>query len=229
MINKLVSGSKLDHFARQVLGSFALSLDHQNIRRYFTVPLDITQKATKMNNPSQPSDIHFSISPVGYVENNITRMTFSPHGNDTPEERRRQVQKHREETRNTISTLTLLPQFEPLLDGIEDFSHIVVIYWPHRLSPEDRQIKKVHPMGRKEIPLKGVFSTRSPARPNPLLISTVRLLERKGHQLRVQGLEALDKSPIMDIKPMTNLFDDGEAPTFPDWITDINKDLNPEE
>ena len=182
-----------------------------------------------MNNPSSASDIHFSISPVGYVENDITEMSSGAHEKDTPEEKRKQVQKHREAIRNTISTLTLLPRFEPLLDGIEDFSHIVVIYWPHKLPPEERQIQKVHPMGRKDIPLKGIFSTRSPARPNPLLISTVRLLERKGHRLRVQGLEALDKSPIMDIKPMTKLFDDGEPPRFPDWITDIHKALNTRE
>ena len=179
-----------------------------------------------MSNTSKPTDSTFSIIPVGYVDNTISQMTFSPHGEDTPEERRKQVQKHRDETKNTISTLNLLPQFEELLDGIEDFSHIVVIYWPHRLSPEDRQIKKVHPMGRKDIPLKGIFSTRSPARPNPLLISTVRLLEREKNQLRVKGLEALNGSPIMDIKPLTKHFDDGEGHHFPDWINEINKDLD---
>ncbi|GAB6143555.1 tRNA (N6-threonylcarbamoyladenosine(37)-N6)-methyltransferase TrmO [Desulfocicer niacini] len=179
-----------------------------------------------MNNASTPTDTIFSISPVGYVENTINRMTFSPHGKDTPEERRKQVQKHRDETQNTVSTLKLLPQFEELLDGIEDFSHIVVIYWPHRLAPEEREIKKVHPMGRKDFPLKGIFATRSPARPNPLLISTVRLLEKKENQLRVQGLEALNGSPIMDIKPLTRHFDDSEGHHFPDWINDLNKDLD---
>jgi len=179
-----------------------------------------------MTNPCTPTDNHFSITPVGYVENAITKMTFSPHGKDTPEERRKQVQKHRDEVKNTPSTLTLLPRFEELLDGIEDFSHIVVIYWPHRLGPEERETKKVHPMGRKDIPLKGIFATRSPARPNPLLISTVRLLERKENQLRVQGLEALNGSPIMDIKPLTRHFDDSEDHRFPDWINELNKDID---
>lgn len=182
-----------------------------------------------MNHASSTSDIEFSLTPVGYVENTINKMTFSPHGKDTPEERQRQVKKHREETRNTTSTLTFLPQFEELLDGIEDFSHIVVIYWPHKLSPEDRQIKKVHPMGRKDIPLKGIFATRSPARPNPLLISTVRLIKRDKNQLQVQGLEALNGSPIMDIKPTTRHFDSGENQRFPDWIQELNQDMTDKE
>jgi len=178
-----------------------------------------------MNHTSSTPDIEFSITPVGYVENTINKMTFSPHGEDTPEERQRRVKKHREETRNTISTLTILPRFEALLDGIEEFSHIVVIYWPHKLPPEDRQIKKVHPMGRKDIPLKGIFSTRSPARPNPLLISTVRLLKRDKNQLKVQGLEALNGSPILDIKPVTKHFDGNEPQTVPDWIQQLNQDM----
>ncbi|SMD08286.1 tRNA-Thr(GGU) m(6)t(6)A37 methyltransferase TsaA [Desulfocicer vacuolatum DSM 3385] len=178
-----------------------------------------------MSDTTSTTDIDFSLTPVGHVENTISEMTFSPHGEDTPEERKRQVEKHREETRNTVSTLNILPRFEELLDGIEDFSHIVVIYWPHKLSPEDRQIKKVHPMGRKDIPLKGIFSTRSPARPNPLLISTVRLLKRDKNQLRVKGLEALNGSPIMDIKPTTKHFDGGEDQTFPDWIKELNQDM----
>lgn len=182
-----------------------------------------------MSDTSLTHNIEFSLTPVGFVENTIKKTTFSPHGKDTPKERQRQVQKHREETRNTISTLRLLPQFEELLEGIEDFSHIVVIYWPHKLSPADRQIKKVHPMGRKDIPLKGIFATRSPARPNPLLISTVRLLERNKNQLKIQGLEALNGSPVMDIKPVTNHFDGCENQTFPDWIHELNQDMKDKE
>lgn len=177
-----------------------------------------------MNNPA--SDTDFILTPVGYVESDIKEKTFSPHGDDDPESRRKQIQKHREERRKTISTLTLLPRFETLLDGIEEFSHIVVIYWPHLLSPEEREFKKVHPMGRKDIPRKGIFSTRSPARPNPLLISTVQLLERNKNQLRVKGLEALDGSPIMDIKPVTRPFDDGKEQIFPRWITELNEEIN---
>lgn len=179
-----------------------------------------------MNNTSSASDNNFFITPVGYVENDIDKITFSPHGKDSPEERQKQLQKHKKETRDTISTITILPQFEELLDGVEDFSHIVLIYWPHRLSPNDRKLKKIHPMGRKDIPLKGIFATRSPARPNPLLISTVRLMERKRNQLRIQGLEALNGSPIMDIKPVNNHFDRNEPQTFPDWFNEIHRDLD---
>lgn len=111
------------------------------------------------------------------------------------------------------------PHWDELLDGIEGYSHIMVLYWPHLLSEERRQIRKVHPMGRTEIPLQGIFATRSPARPNPILVSVVKLLERKGNILHVQGLEAVDGSPVLDIKPHNRTFDmASEAVRVPDWM-----------
>lgn len=170
--------------------------------------------------------MNITLTPVGHVANTITEKTFTPRRNDDPEERLKQIKKYRKETRNTLSTLMILPRYTELLDGIEQFSHIVVVYWPHQLPPEDRQLQKVHPMGRKEIPLQGIFATRSPARPNPLLISTVRLRNRKDNTLQVQGLEALDGSPILDIKPVIRDVDKDETLCFPQWIHDINQDLD---
>ncbi|MFO7751201.1 MAG: TrmO family methyltransferase [Desulfobacteraceae bacterium] len=74
------------------------------------------------------------------------------------------------------------------------------------------------------MPRQGIFATRSPARPNPVLISSVRLLERSGNVLRVQGLEALDQSPIIDIKPVTRHYEGIENPTVPDWIKEISEE-----
>ena len=179
-----------------------------------------------MHSDTASAEMNITLTPVGHVENTITEKTFTPHGNDDPEERLKQIKKHRKETRDTLSTLVIRPRYAELLDGIEQFSHIVVVYWPHRLPPEDRQLQKVHPMGRKEIPLQGIFATRSPARPNPLLISTVQLHKRKDNTLQVQGLEALDKSPILDIKPITRALDTEEPLRYPQWIHDINQDLN---
>lgn len=175
---------------------------------------------------SLETETRYQLTPIGRVENRIDTLTFSPHGKDDIQARRQQIEKHRRETREAISTLVISPEFEPLLDGIEDFSHVDVIFWPHRLTPEDRKLQKVHPMGRKDIPLKGIFATRSPARPNPLLVTTVKLLERQGRRLRVRGLDAVNQSPILDIKPMTHRkTNDEEAPVFPDWIHQINQEM----
>lgn len=96
--------------------------------------------------------------------------------------------------------LHIAPRYSALLDGVEDFSHLLVLYWPHLIAPERRALQKVHPMGRSEIPKQGIFATCSPARPNPVLVTACKLIKRKENILIVQGLEAVDGSPILDIK-----------------------------
>ncbi len=86
------------------------------------------------------------------------------------------------------------------LDGIDGFSHIWVIWWLDR-SGRAPPSRKVHPEGRPEMPLLGLFATRSPRRPNPIAITAVRLLAREGALLKVQGLDAFEGTPVLDIKP----------------------------
>ncbi|MCR4399637.1 MAG: tRNA (N6-threonylcarbamoyladenosine(37)-N6)-methyltransferase TrmO [Syntrophomonadaceae bacterium] len=87
-------------------------------------------------------------------------------------------------------------EFAPALRCLEGARRLVVIYWMH-LS--DRRVLQVHPHG--QTVLKGVFATRSPDRPNPLGLCVVELLAREGNTLVVSGLDALDGSPLLDIKP----------------------------
>jgi tRNA-Thr(GGU) m(6)t(6)A37 methyltransferase TsaA len=117
-----------------------------------------------------------------------------------------------------VSELIIKKEFEDCLDGIEDFSHIVVLYWAHLIAGEKRDVTKVHPAGKKEYPLVGVFATRSPARPNPICSTTVQLLERNGNVLKVKGLDALDGSPIIDIKFHHPSYDAPPNVKIPDWV-----------
>lgn len=103
--------------------------------------------------------------------------------------------------RSVVSKIRIDEAFTGILDGIEAFSHLLVLYWAHRVSEEARSLIKVHPMGRKDLPLVGIFATHSPVRPNPICATVVELLERNGDLLTVRGLDALDGSPIIDIKP----------------------------
>lgn len=166
----------------------------------------------------------FAISPVGYVENDLvdTAMDFS--GEKDPEKRKKQLIEHQQMIQKTASILTILPEYEPLLDGIEGYSHIVVFFWPHLLPEEKRSLKKVHPRGWKDIPMQGIFATRSPARPNPILISTVPLVKRDGRHLHVTRLEAFNNSPIIDIKPVVRACDYGQSFRVPDWIRQTHDD-----
>ena len=91
------------------------------------------------------------------------------------------------------------PDVRPALDGIEPGTDIVVITWLHR---GDRSVLQVHPRGDQTRAMTGVFATRSPDRPNPLGLHVVHVLELEGLRLRVQDLEAIDGTPIVDIKPV---------------------------
>jgi tRNA-Thr(GGU) m(6)t(6)A37 methyltransferase TsaA len=125
----------------------------------------------------------------------------------------------------TVSELVIAPEFEGLLDGIEDFSHALVLYWAHFVGPEGRSLIKVHPMGRKDLPLVGIFSTCSPARPNPVCVSAVRILERRGLTLRVEGLDAVDGSPVVDIKPYLPSYYAVENAKLSDWMNRILEEM----
>ena len=103
------------------------------------------------------------------------------------------------------------------LDGIEEFSHIIVLFWIHRLTEKEPPLKQ-RPMSQKDRPLRGLFALRTPNRPNPIGKTTVRLLERRGNILRVEGLDALDGSPVIDIKPYMPGYDEAVDATVPAWI-----------
>ena len=102
---------------------------------------------------------------------------------------------------STTSTITLLPQWVEGLGGIEEFSHIIVIFYLDRAKSDGSLRLKTHPMGRPELPEVGIFATRSPFRPNGIGVTTVRLLRREGNRLIVEGLDAYDGTPVLDIKP----------------------------
>jgi tRNA-Thr(GGU) m(6)t(6)A37 methyltransferase TsaA len=85
------------------------------------------------------------------------------------------------------------------LDGIEVGQEIVLITWLHQAR---RDVLKVHPRGDENAPLAGVFATRSPARPNPLGLHRVRVLELTENRIRVGPLEAIDGTTVVDIKPV---------------------------
>ena len=129
------------------------------------------------------------------------------------------------DTADTVSEIEVYPEVVDLLDGIEDFSHLLVLYWAHLVPEAGRSLLKVHPIGRKEFPLKGIFATCSPARPNPVLVNAVRLLERHANVLRVAGLEAVDGTPLLDIKPYLPMYFKVEDPSLPDWMKRIVREL----
>ncbi len=97
---------------------------------------------------------------------------------------------------NDLSRITILEDYLEGLEGLLDCPNLIVIYWMDRAEPSSL---KVIPHGKTEK--RGVFSTRAPVRPNPLGVCMVELVKIEGNVLTVRWLDALDNSPVIDIKP----------------------------
>ena len=106
--------------------------------------------------------------------------------------------------RNSLCTLEIDEKYLDALEGIEKYRYIFVIYHIHRALGYDLL---VHPMGDESIPKRGLFATRTPRRPNPIGLTVVEVLNVEKNKITVTGLDALDKSPILDIKPYEEHFD----------------------
>ena len=103
--------------------------------------------------------------------------------------------------RSRTSEIVLKPEFVEALDGVAEYSHLYVLFWLHEITPEKRLILKIHPRGRADLPLVGIFAARTNLRPNPIGLTIVELLNLKGNVLEVRGLDAFDKTPVLDLKP----------------------------
>jgi tRNA-Thr(GGU) m(6)t(6)A37 methyltransferase TsaA len=114
-----------------------------------------------------------------------------------------------------VSDLVLDERYTEALDGLEDYSHVVVIFWMDRAGPP--KSLKGHAQDRPDLPVAGIFARRGPSRPNPVGVSAVPLLSREKNVLRVQALDAIDGTPLIDIKPYTPAFDKVENARIPEW------------
>jgi tRNA (adenine37-N6)-methyltransferase len=128
------------------------------------------------------TDIAFTMRPIGLVRSPFTDRSEIPMGPGA---------KHDAE-----GTLEVRPDLEAGLTDIEGFSHLYVIWVFHKA--ERSELVGTPPTDDRPH---GVFATRAPYRPNPIGLTVVRLLGREGNRLRVRGLDMLDGTPILDIKP----------------------------
>ena len=114
----------------------------------------------------------------------------------------------RERRKGIASEVEVFGPYAEGLEGIDRFSHIFVMCYLDRLRPEQKGPLRVRPRGLlrlgfslEELPLVGVFALDSPSRPNPVSLSLVPLVGRKGRRLVVSGLDIFDETPVLDIKP----------------------------
>lgn len=125
--------------------------------------------------------------------------------------------------KSRISQIIINDNLAQALEGIDGFSHVFVIFWMSQIPEDKRMILKVHPRGRMDMPLLGVFATRTNLRPNPIGLTLVELLKVEGTTLTVRGLDAFDGTPILDIKPFDS-WDNAEKARVPEWWIKLNKE-----
>jgi tRNA-Thr(GGU) m(6)t(6)A37 methyltransferase TsaA len=130
------------------------------------------------------ADDAYVLKPIGVVRSSLVRREDAPMQGDegAPE-----------------ATISLEPSMADALQGVSVGDEIIVITWLHEA---DREILQVHPRDDVSRPLAGVFATRSSDRPNPLGLHPVTVLAIDGTELRVGPLEAIDGTPVVDIKPV---------------------------
>ncbi len=119
---------------------------------------------------------------------------------------------------DVTSQIVLDEVWTPALDGLDEFSHIIVLTWLHHQPRRGPEEPYTHPENRLDLPAVGLFATRTPRRPNPIGVTVVPLLARDGNVLTVQGLDAADGTPVLDIKPYLERGDRIEQPRSPEWI-----------
>ena len=130
------------------------------------------------------TEARYWLRPIGWVQSPLTERDQAPRQADGGA---------------PGAWLVLEPDMADAMADLEPGSEVILLTW---LDRANRDVMRVHPRGDESRPLEGVFSTRSPDRPNPIGLHTVRIVAIEGTSIEVRNLEALDKTPILDLKPV---------------------------
>lgn len=139
-----------------------------------------------------------TIEPIGWVRNDVS----NPNRHDWSAVR---------------SRLVLRSDLRWALSGLDGFSHLIVVCWLDQVRDEERRLTQVHPAGNPDLPARGVLALRTHHRPNPIGVSVVPLEGIDGAILLVRGLDAADRTPILDLKPYIPHYDSVPDARLPGW------------
>lgn len=137
--------------------------------------------------------MEWKIRPIGFIRSPYTNEEETP------------IQSAFSEGRGEVE---VFPEYEAGLKDIDGFSHLILLYYFHQAKGYSLSVKPF----LDDRP-KGLFATRHPARPNPIGLSVVRLLERRGNVLQIAEVDLLDGTPLLDIKPYVPQFDERKGAT----------------
>lgn len=129
-------------------------------------------------------------------------------------------QQHFGGWKEIVTDLVINKEYKGALKGLEDYSHLIVIYWMHEVTTCD-----IHhvPQGKvNDVPEVGIFACRCPQRPNPIGITTTQILTIKDDILTVKGLDVINNTPIIDVKPYTPQYDAAQDVKVPEWVNKLD-------
>ncbi len=162
--------------------------------------LDRLRRLLTRSTPEPPPLADVTLRPIGIVRNRVKEPMS-------------------EGWAEVTSQIVLRPELAEALLGLDTYSHIYVLFWPHQIPDEIRGSKpRLHPLDDEAYPLQGVLATRSQIRFNPILVSAVPLLKVEKNVLHVRGLDAVDGSPVLDVKPYIAYFDCIADTKVPEWV-----------
>lgn len=115
------------------------------------------------------------------------------------------------------SEVELLPELAEALAGLEGFSHVIVVGWLDQIPAELRTRRQARPGGDERLPLLGALALRGGARPNPIAVTVCRLRSIEGARLRLEGLDLVDGTPVLDVKPYIAVYDAVPDAELPLW------------
>ena len=136
--------------------------------------------------------------PIGFVKNEVSTRKDVSWGEDT-------------------SVIQLEEDYRSGLFGLEDFSHAIILFYLDKAKyMKDKHLQR-RPQNREDMPLVGIFSQRGKDRPNQIGMTSVKILSVSENSLTVQGLDAIDGTPVLDIKPYYPVYDKKDA-EVPEWV-----------
>jgi len=144
------------------------------------------------------------IKPIGFVTTSVTERMDENWGKVT-------------------SRIVLKPEYKGALMGLKDFSHAIILTYLHQAKYIPSKHLQRRPRGMETMPRVGMFSQRVKDRPNPIGVTAVEILDINDDSLEVRGLDAIDKTPVIDIKPYYPHYDRIDAPKIPDWVNILMK------
>jgi len=120
--------------------------------------------------------------------------------------------------------IEVVPELAPGLLGLSDFSHAVVVTFLHAAHYETARHLTRRPQGRDDMPVVGIFAQRAKDRPNPIGVTAVRVISVVDDRVTVTGLDAIDGTPVLDIKPYYPQYDAPDGVAVPDWVNRLMED-----